>query len=366
MPFALSFALSISLCALITWGCIRLFRPVALHIGLVDSPGGRKTHAQIVPLIGGLSIFCGFCFSLLYLNISLQHYRGLLAGSAILVLLGVMDDFHELTPRIRLIGQLLAAILLVEWGHLALNHLGDLFFLGSITLGVFSIFFTIIFVVAFINALNMIDGNDGLAGLVVLGQALLLSFWSLHLHQMDNAYLLWILSAALCVFLCFNLPMFQRKSASIFMGDAGSTFLGFAIAWFAVDLSQVAFLKPQIGLHCTPMTILWVLAYPLYDLLAVVLHRAQTKRSPFKASRDHLHCLLLDAKMRPGRVTGLLFMFSLTMGFFGIALAYTALREAWQLAIFLGFFVLYFIATWKLHCHLGLKLGRNNNSKRVK
>src|SRR5690349_17038507 len=98
MSFFLSFALSASVGVFTTLACIYLLKPVAIHIGLVDRPGGRKLHAEEVPLIGGISFFMGFCFSLLCMDISLRDYRGLLAGSAILVLIGIVDDFRELTP----------------------------------------------------------------------------------------------------------------------------------------------------------------------------------------------------------------------------------------------------------------------------
>lgn len=343
-----SLILSIVVSVFTTLFCIYLLKPVAVHIGLVDTPGGRKTHAHAVPLIGGVSIFFGFCFSLLCLNISLSDYRGLLAGSAILVLLGVIDDFRELTPRVRLAGQCIATLLLIEWGHISVDHLGNLFFFGNVNLGIFSFFATMIVVPGFINAINMIDGHDGLAGLIVLGQALLLAFLNLCLYQIQNVLLLLIFIVVLCVFLSFNLPLFRRKRASVFMGDAGSTFVGFVIAWFAVELSQMLCSLPHLTVNFNPVTVVWILAYPLYDLLAVVLHRLKTKRSPFIASRDHLHYLLLDIGLRRGTVTFVIFAFSLLLGLIGLLLATQKMPESWQLVSFLMMFGLYFATTMHL------------------
>lgn len=347
MTFSSPFFLSICIGVATTLACIYLLRPVADHIGLVDTPGGRKTHAGSVPLIGGIAIFVGFCFALLCLDISLSNYRGLLAGSSILVLIGVIDDFRELTPRIRLVGQCLASVLLIEWGHLSLDRLGDLFFLGNINLGVASFVFTIMFVLAFINAVNMIDGHDGLAGSIIMGQAILLTYISYHFYAVHNVNVLLIFMAVLFVFLMFNLPLFFRKRASIFMGDAGSTFMGFLIAWFAVDLSRIMFLHHASGLRegYSPVTILWVLSYPILDLLSVVLHRAFSRRSPFLASRDHLHYLLVDVGFHSNRVTYSLFLFSLVMGVVGIVMAEQAIREPWQLCGFIAVFLIYFVAT---------------------
>src|SRR3989338_7073884 len=332
-----------------TYVCIHLLKPVALHIGLIDTPGGRKTHAAPVPLIGGIAIFMGFCFSLLCLNISLSDYRSLLAGSGILVLIGVMDDFHELTPRVRLIGQCLATLLLIEWGHLSVVHLGNLFSFGNVNLGMWSLLITIVLVLGFINAINMIDGQDGLAGLVVLGQAFLFACLSYQLHEMHNVYLLILLMSMLCVFLFFNLSFSAKKCASIFMGDAGSTFLGFVIAWFAVDLSQLMLTNPSPQLTLNPITILWVLAYPLFDILSVIAHRLQTRRSPFIASRDHLHYLLLDRGTRPVIVPFFIFALSVGLGLIGLAMAEMHVSEPWQLFLFVAVFSGYFITMTILH-----------------
>lgn len=136
------------------------------------------------------------------------------------------------------------------------------------------------------------------------------------------------------------------------MGDAGSTFVGFVIAWFAIDLLQVMFTRHQT--HLYPITIFWVLSYPLYDLLAVILHRLSSRRSPFSASRDHLHYLLLDLGLNRRTVTLLLFTFSILLGLFGVILAKEKVVEAWQLIYFLAFFSVHFITTVLLQRKLGM------------
>ena len=141
--------------------CIWLLRPLAIRLGFVDRPSGRKLHEKEVPLIGGIALFFGFCFALLSVAVSLQPYRGMLAGSSILVLMGVVDDFKDLSSKLRLFGQLLAALLLVSWGGMMLHNLGDLFFFGDVKLGLWAIPITIFVVMAYINAMNMVDGQDG-------------------------------------------------------------------------------------------------------------------------------------------------------------------------------------------------------------
>ena len=344
-----SLSLSVLLGAFVTTVCINLLMPVALHIGLVDTPGGRKKHIHPVPLIGGIAIFMGFCFALLCFNISLRNFRGLLAGSSVLLLIGVMDDFHELTPRIRLLGQCFATLLLMELGHLSVMHLGNLFFLGDINLGWFSFPFTTFFVLGFVNAINMIDGNDGLAGMIVLGQALFFVYLAVLFHQTDTIYVLLLLSAPLCVFLHYNLACSNEKRASVFLGDAGSTFLGFVIAWFAVSLSQVmSTTHLPYAATFNPLTLMWVLAYPLFDLLAVIAHRLRAGKSPFSAGRDHFHHLLLDGGFSRVSITFMLFALSVALGAIGIVLADLQVPESCQLVAFFGFFLAYFVASIRL------------------
>ena len=339
-----SFLISSCIGLFVTLFCVRLLKPVAIRIGLVDVPGGRKKHANDIPLIGGLAIFIGFCFALLSFDVSLKDYRGLLAGSVILILLGIVDDFKELTPRIRLIGQCLATLLLIEWGHVSLMHLGNLFSFGNVELGVgiVSLSITIFIVLSFINAINMIDGHDGLAGIIVLGQVLVLAFYDWQYHCIQTVCFLMIFAIVLSVFLIFNLPLPWQKRASIFLGDAGSTFVGFFTAWFALALSQLFLTSahPVIGYNL--ITVLWILAYPLFDLLTVILRRLTTKRSPFVASRDHLHYLLSDLSFSTGKVTFILFLLSLAFSMFGLFLAKLHIHEFWQLLIFIGLFFTYF------------------------
>src|SRR3990167_1141272 len=309
--------------------CIWLLRPLAIHIGLVDRPTGRKWHQNEVPLIGGIAMFFGFCFALLSLTVSLRIYRGLFAGSSLLVLMGVVDDFRGLSSKLRLCGQLLAALLLIIWGRIVLNNLGNLFFLGDLRIGLWGIPLTMLIVVSFINAMNMIDGQDGLAGGVALGQALLLLPISLQLHRWVDLRLLVILSIVLLVFLSFNMRFPGRKQAHIFMGDAGSTFIAFLLAWVAIDLAQ------RNMLLIKPITILWIMAFPVYDLLNVVLHRVRQGKSILVASRDHFHHVLHVAGLNTSLSTLLLCGLSISLGIIGFILRYCRVAEGWQFLLWM-------------------------------
>lgn len=305
--------------------CIWLLRPLAVQVGFVDHPGGRKQHDQDVPLIGGIAIFFGFCFALLSLPISLQGYRGLIAGGSVLLVMGIVDDFRELSSTLRLLGQLGAGLILALWGDQQVEHLGNLFSLGNIDLGNWSVPFTVLSVMAFLNAMNMVDGQDGLAGGVALGQAGLLAYLSWLLNKPMALYLLIILVSLLIVFLFFNMRLPWRKQASIFMGDAGSTFVAFIIAWFSVSIGQTETVVVK------PVVILWILAFPIFDLIHVCMIRIIHRKSILLASRDHFHHILSVAGFDAAISTPILVVLSIALGIVGIILNNLSVPEFWQL-----------------------------------
>jgi len=318
--------------------CIWLLQPLAHHIGFVDRPGGRKEHAQNTPLIGGIAMFFGFCFALLSLHVSLEAYRGMIAGSALLIMMGVVDDFKELSSKLRLVGQMLATIFLITWGNLLLNNLGNLFFLGDLHLGLWAFPVTVLVVIGYLNAMNMLDGQDGLAGGVALSQTLLLLVLAVQLNLYSDLRMLIILAVLLSVFLAFNMRFPWRRKAAVFMGDSGVTFIAFLIAWFAIQLSQVntAIVKP--------MAVLWILALPIFDLLAVSIFRMRRGRSLLVASRDHFHHVLHVAGLSVKLSTFLLCLLSLSLGAIGIALNYWNVPEGWQFLGLLFVLMLYLVS----------------------
>jgi UDP-GlcNAc:undecaprenyl-phosphate GlcNAc-1-phosphate transferase len=301
---------------------IWLFRHLAVKLDLVDRPGGRKLHTSDVPLIGGIAIFFGFCFAILSLPTSLQSYRALIAGSGLLLTMGIVDDFRELSSKLRLVGQVGAALILVCWGGLQITSLGNLLFLGDISLGTFAIPFTVLLVVGFLNATNMVDGQDGLAGGIALGQTILLSYLAWKSGREGDLNILIIMTLLLIVFLVFNMRLPWRSQAAIFLGDAGSTFIAFVIAWFAISIGQGGVVKPVI--------ILWILAFPVFDLFHVCLVRLLEKKSLLDPSLDHLHHILKGVGLEVTLSTSLLSIFSFLLGALVIILDYWQVPEAWQ------------------------------------
>ncbi len=337
---------------LITLFCILLLKPLALRLSLVDAPNSRKHHQGDIPLIGGLAMFIGFLAGLLTLPISLQHFRSFIAGSALLVFVGLLDDFHELSPKSRFLSQILALLLMFFWGGIKLTHLGNLFFYREIGLSIYSLPVTVFAGLGVINAINMTDGIDGLAGILVLTELILLICCALISNQIIAVYILLLIISAILAFLCLNFSLPGRVHAHVFMGDAGSMFLGFSLVWFLIELSQA-------GSHAiTPVTMLWIMSLPLFDTTAVMLYRVSKKKSIFSSDRQHLHHLLTGLNLSAAQISLILGSINLVLGTIGLLTYYQQLAEGILFIGFLMLFVLYFISV----TYLRLWLNRKKNS----
>lgn len=301
--------------AFITALSIALLRRPAQRWGLVDQPGGRKQHAGAIPLIGGIAMAIGYILTMLATSQFAFGQQNLLIGLAMLVALGVVDDFRELSAKRKLVWQLSAAAVIVAPGGDYLFHLGDLLGLGRLELGWFALPFTMFAIVGLINAVNMSDGIDGLAGGLVATSAL----WMVALALMCGFELmsveLLLLVAVTLGFLFFNLRTPLRSKAAVFMGDAGSMMLGACLAWYAVHLTQF---PAYVGENPPPIVILWVLGLPVLDTVVLMLRRLRQGRSPFSAGRDHMHHLWLHAGFSIGQTTVCLMLANLALGGIGV------------------------------------------------
>jgi len=307
---------------------VPLLRKPARQIDLVDHPGGRKVHSSAVPLIGGVAMFIGFCAALVMIDASLRPYASLVIGMGIMLATGLVDDMIDIRPGTKLFFQGVAAILMVSWGEVQVRSLGSVFGFGPLELGEWSIPFTVLCTLILVNAINMADGTDGLAGgMVAVALAMLLAVGIL--GGAGRAYIgvTGILLFSVLGFLCYNLRVPGRPHASVFMGDSGSLMLGFALAWLAVYLSQLE----HVSVY--PVTIAWILLLPVLDLVTLYVRRIMRGRSPFLADRNHLHHVLLRARFS---VTTTVWMLVTIMLLFGV-LGIHAWQQKWpEYAMFLG------------------------------
>lgn len=321
-------------------GLVALLIKPARFLNWVDQPGHRKHHRDPVPLIGGVAMCIAICLSASLLSQKPHAWLTLLTGLILMTGIGVYDDLCPVKPSVRLLFQIGAALLMVVSGDVVLNNLGNLLGLGVIALHGSAVFFTLFSVVGVINALNMSDGIDGLAGglaLIAFGWLTILSL-AVAGDPRDTTMLL-VLAAAVAGFLFYNLRHPWRMRASVFMGDAGSTMLGFALGWFMIRLSQ--------GDHAvmTPMTAVLILALPLLDTVTVMIRRIRVGHSPFRADRQHLHHLLLNNGWTDGWVTALLLAVAAATGAVAVVANWLRLPDYLQFYGFVGAFFLYYHAT---------------------
>jgi UDP-GlcNAc:undecaprenyl-phosphate GlcNAc-1-phosphate transferase len=289
-----------------------LVRDAAERRDLLDEPGGRKIHARAVPRLGGAAMLLAF-FLAVAVGVAADsatgggHLLAMLAGIGIVSAVGLVDDLRDLPPLVKLAGQLVAAIVTVVLG-LSLSELA--WFGGTVQLGWAGPIITVVWLVAVANAVNLIDGLDGLAGGVSL--ATLLAFATIALMREQAPVLLCALAAAGAViaFLAHN-----RPPASIIMGDAGSMFLGMLLG-----TSSVALVAADPG-RITPLLVIIALAVPLADMTWAVVRRLASRKSIFTADSNHIHHQLMARGLGQGQVTLLLVAASAVLGLVAVLLA---------------------------------------------
>ncbi len=332
MKILASYVLALLVCC----GLLHLLRPMAMRIGLVDEPGGRKPHEGSVPLIGGVAMFCGFALAALTLDMGLMAYRSFFAAAAILVVVGILDDMHELSSRARFGAQILAAVLMAYWGGVVLGDLGGLAGGGDpFLLSGWEIVFTVFCTVGVINALNMSDGVDGLAGGLSLVALLGLAYVADSAGLASERTLLLMLVVVVMGFLLFNMRLPWRHRALVFMGDAGSMFLGFAISWFLIAMSQGS------DRAMAPVAALWLLMVPLFDTVWLILWRFSQGRSPTTSDVGHLHHVLQMTGMGTTASVWLMLVIAALGATAGIAALESGVAESTMFYLFLGLFAAY-------------------------
>jgi UDP-GlcNAc:undecaprenyl-phosphate GlcNAc-1-phosphate transferase len=266
-----------------------VLRPVALALRLVDVPGGRKTHHGEVPVIGGVAMFLAAMAAVSAVGFSGLGETGLLVAGALTVLVGVLDDRFDLPPYTRILAHIAAAATLVLASGYTVTSFGNLLGFGTMDLGQVAFIFTIVATIALINGFNMLDGLDGLAGSVALVALAGLAVCFVSAGQVYAAIVTLAFAGAVAGFLLFNIPVKFNRPVLSFMGDAGSTMLGFSLA--GVSLIAV---QPD-GAGVPAVVVLWLMPIPIVELFTSTFRRLMTGLSPMQADRGHFHHRLLEA-----------------------------------------------------------------------
>lgn len=259
-------------------------KKLAKKIGAIDIPKDkRRMHTDSVPLIGGLAIFLGFLVStVLFAEIDIKIIA-ILSGALIMVMLGVFDDKYALGAKFKLMIQIMAAAIPVIAGVRIERIILPFLKSGGIEFGWLAYPITILWIVALTNAVNLIDGLDGLAA----GVSAIASFSMFLIALMQGNYVIAVMSAALVGACCGFLP-YNFSPASIFMGDTGSTFLGFVMA----SLSVLGLFK----IHAIISFAVPFIAFgiPIFDTSFAIFRRIKEHRPIMSPDRGHLHHRLVD------------------------------------------------------------------------
>ncbi|HVU83157.1 MAG TPA: MraY family glycosyltransferase [Rhodanobacteraceae bacterium] len=286
--------------------------PISKPFGLLDYPDARKRHAFATPLVGGLSIFVGMLAGWMWLG-QAQHFDDVVLGTAcMLVLLGALDDKYGLRVGVRVVVEIVAILVVISTTGVYVHSLGVLHGY-DLQLGWLGIPFTVLAVIGLINAFNLMDGIDGLAGCLALVSTGAIALLMEPDMPAPLTIIVLLLAAALYPFLMANLGLLGRR-AKVFLGDSGSVVLGYVIAWTLIALSQST---PR---YISPGLVLWCVALPVMDTLAVIYRRLKRGVSPFTPDRTHIHHLLMNAGWGPRRTLICLVAFAVALPFVGVVI----------------------------------------------
>ena len=293
---------------------------LAIKVKAVDVPkDGRRMHDHPIPRMGGLAIFLGFLLSvLLFLELNPQM-RGMLLGAVIIVVLGIFDDIYSLRAMFKFVVQIVAALVAVLSGNVIEAVSNPNVFSADLywELGWLKIPVTIIWIVAITNAVNLIDGLDGLACGVSTISSMTLLVIALVASEPNVAILMAALAGGCLGFLPYNM-----NPAKIFMGDTGSTFLGYILAVVSI---QGLFKFYTIISFAVPFL---MLGLPIFDTCFAFIRRIAHGQSPMHPDRSHVHHRLIDMGFNQKQAVAVLYVISAILGLSAVVLTTTNVVRA--------------------------------------
>jgi UDP-GlcNAc:undecaprenyl-phosphate/decaprenyl-phosphate GlcNAc-1-phosphate transferase len=289
---------------------------IAIEKGLCDQPGERRSHVNPTPSLGGIGIFAGLLFSIVFWT-SFEKFGDLqyiLCAILIIFLIGAKDDIESISPYKKLYGELAAAAILVFKSNVKITSLCGIFGVTELNEWV-AIPLSIFIIIVIINAFNLIDGINGLSGSIGMLVSCTLGAW---FHLTGNpvlAILAFSLAGAILAFLKYNFT-----PARIFMGDTGALLLGLVCSILTIKFIELhKNLDSPYAFKAVPALAISILILPLFDTLRVFTMRILKGKSPFYPDRTHIHHLVIDAGFTHTQATGLLIL--VNIAFIGMALA---------------------------------------------
>jgi UDP-GlcNAc:undecaprenyl-phosphate/decaprenyl-phosphate GlcNAc-1-phosphate transferase len=291
------------------------FMPTVINIAksknFVVKPNKRTSHEGIIPNIGGINIFISFFLTVFLFSYGIiDQLQFIIVGVFIILIVGFVDDLIDVKPSWKLFGEIVSAFFLIVVADVRLSHLHG--FLGVQELSLTSSYLLSFFVfVVVINALNLIDGIDGLASGLGIMYSIFFAVYFKMTGSINLAISAYAMVGSLVVFFIYNVFGGKRK---IFMGDSGSLLLGYMITLFVFEFCEMnAYHRVADEFHMTaaPAVAICVLSIPLFDTMRVMLTRIKKGVSPFHPDRNHIHHLLLKTGLRHRQVTFVLLCVSI-------------------------------------------------------
>tara|TARA_B100001057_G_scaffold500712_1_gene617319 strand:+ start:2599 stop:3612 length:1014 start_codon:yes stop_codon:yes gene_type:complete len=311
------------------------FSRISININLVDTPNERKIHIGKVPLVGGIVIYFTYLFYFLLADTTFEH-KIIIFSSLIIFFVGLYDDKFNLGVSERIFFQIISCLIVVGFGIRVFdigNYLNITIYLGG-----FGIVLSCLTIIGFTNAINFSDGLDGLASGYILNGLIMIIIFSIFGYNTDQLEPLFFLIIFVAIFILSNFGLLLPRT---FLGDAGSTSLGFLVACYLVY-----FTLPE-NRHFHPALVLWACPFPIFDFLTVFIRRILKGINPFRPDRRHLHYLLIKQNYK----SQLIPLYLVTLSFFSSIsgfLVYQFLGSLHTIVFFIFLQIIYFLISINL------------------
>lgn len=331
----LSIVFSFVTAFLITYVVIPKVIFFAERLRLIDAAGERAAHKGSVPIFGGIAIFSGLMFSILFWA-DIENIQFILVSFLIVFFVGVIDDLLALSPTKKLIGQIISVLILVYLQDLQIDNMHGVLGFFEIPKWI-STLFTVFVVIVITNGFNLIDGVDGLAGGIGVISSIAFGTIALFMGQTDMALIAFTLVGALLGFLRYNF-----HPAKIFMGDTGSLVVGMILSVLAINSIRYGLVTETIKLpNKGPLLAIVILAIPLFDSLRVFVARILKGRHPLSPGRGHIHHALLNLGFGHKYTSITLYVFALLIIFGSYFLLELNLNISIAILSFISFVLLF-------------------------
>ena len=320
------------------FACSFIMTPVvkrfAFKIKAIDVPkDNRRMHKTPIPRLGGLAIIFGFMMSTIFFGAMTKSLASILIGAMIIAAMGIIDDVKALDAKPKFLIQIIAALIVVLWGEVRIEVFTNPIVWSGVPYLILpywvSVIVSVLWIAFITNAVNFIDGLDGLAAGVSAIMSVSLVFISARLGEYSESIIGIALMGA-----CFGFLPYNFNPAKIFMGDTGSTFLGFILATLSI---QGVFKSYAVISFAVPLLILGL---PLFDAIFAMIRRISKGQSPMQADRGHLHHRLIDMGFSQKQTVFILYAISGILGISAVVLAESGALRAILLLICVIVFLL--------------------------